>query len=73
MVEPVHITKAQAAVAHLVGQGYSNPQIAGILQLSESTVKNHLNSIYKQGGVVNRNELVAACKTGRLGTHVAGR
>lgn len=67
-MESVKITKAQAQVAHLVGQGHSNPQIADILRLSESTVKNHLNAIYKHGGVVNRNELIHACNTGRLGT-----
>lgn len=51
----------------MVAQGYSNPQAARMLGITESTLKNHLNAIYKGGGVVNRRELVDACRNGNLG------
>lgn len=63
----IRITPAQTKVAMTIAQGYSNPQAARQLRIAESTLKNHLNAIYKSSGVMNRQELIAACKTGRLG------
>jgi DNA-binding CsgD family transcriptional regulator len=67
MLDPIHITPAQAKVAHLVGAGLTNPEIARTLGIAGMTVKNHLNAIYGQGGVVTRNELIRACHTETLG------
>lgn len=61
------ITPAQARIAHHVSMGHTNADVAGLTGLSESTVKNHLNSIYKHSGAVNREELIEAYRTGRLG------
>jgi DNA-binding NarL/FixJ family response regulator len=43
-------------ILEMVAQGLSNVQISHRLYLSESTVKQHLRSIYKQLGVTNRNQ-----------------
>ena len=67
----VHMTEAQARVAQLVAAGLSNPQVAQQLRIAESTVKNHLNAIYGQGVVVNRNELINYCRTGGAEHHEA--
>lgn len=61
------ITEAQARIAHHVAMGHTNGDIAGLTGLSERTVKNHLNAIYKNSGVVNRNELIQAYRSGTLG------
>ena len=49
-------------ILELVVEGLSNAQIAGHLYLSESTIKQHLRSVYKVLGVSNRTE---AAKTMR--------
>jgi DNA-binding CsgD family transcriptional regulator len=67
----VRITGAQARIAHHVSMGHTNSDVAAITGLSERTVKNHLNAIYKHAGVVNRNELIQAYRTGRLGVEDA--
>jgi DNA-binding NarL/FixJ family response regulator len=46
----------------LVVEGLSNAEIAGLLYLSESTIKQHLRAAYKVLGVHNRTE---AAKTMR--------
>ncbi len=73
-----HLTPAQAKVVTLVHTGLTNPVIARTLNLSLSTVKNHLNAIYRKGGdtgPVNRTELREACEKGTLGafTYHSGR
>jgi len=44
-------------IALLVARGYSNKRISDELKISEQTVKNHLQSIFKKVGVTNRVEL----------------
>lgn len=46
-------------IISLVAQGFSNPDIARRLGLSEITVKKHLSVIYRRLGVSNRAEAVA--------------
>jgi predicted ATPase/DNA-binding CsgD family transcriptional regulator len=49
----------QLEVLKLVAQGYSSKKIAKTFDLSEATVKYHLNSIYNKLGVNSRAEAVA--------------
>jgi len=48
------LTPREAELMALVRQGYTNRQIAGLLKISEQTVKNHLSSVYIKLGVFNR-------------------
>ncbi|HEY7419343.1 MAG TPA: helix-turn-helix transcriptional regulator [Ktedonobacteraceae bacterium] len=65
-MQQVRMTPAQWRIALMVAAGQSNPDIARVLGLSESTVKNHLNAIYGGGVVVNREELINYCRTGKV-------
>jgi len=56
-----NLTPRQQQVLKLVcHRGLSNKAIAGILKISESTVKIHISSILKEYGVKNRTQLVLA-------------
>ena len=59
------MTRAQMKIALMVASGLSNAEIAQMLCLSESTVKKHLNAVYGGGVVVNREELINYCQTGK--------
>jgi DNA-binding NarL/FixJ family response regulator len=52
------LSARQQEVLRLVVEGMSNAQIAKRLYISESTVKQHLRSVYKALGVRNRTEVV---------------
>jgi DNA-binding CsgD family transcriptional regulator len=54
----VRMSPAQMKIALMVASGLSNAEIAHMLCLSESTVKNYLNALYGGGVVVNREELI---------------
>jgi DNA-binding CsgD family transcriptional regulator len=54
------LTQAEAEVARLAASGASNPEIAGRLFMSRSTVKTHLSRVYAKLGVANRTELAGA-------------
>ena len=55
-------------ILSLVAQGFSNPDIARNLGLSEITIKKHLSAIYRKLGVANRAEAVAlALREGLIG------
>jgi transcriptional regulator EpsA len=56
----------QAQILQWLGDGKSNQEIGQILGISEWTVKNHLQRLYKLLGVSNRAHAVARC--GALGT-----
>jgi len=51
------LTKKEEDIAMLAGQGVSNKKIAQKLFVEESTVKTHLNNIFKKLGVKNRLQL----------------
>ena len=51
------LTRREAEVAALVGDGQSNREIAERLGISEQTVKNHLTSIYDKTAVGTRVQL----------------
>jgi DNA-binding NarL/FixJ family response regulator len=50
------LTKRELEILRLVGEGYSNIQLAGMLWVTEQTVKFHLSNIYRKLGVANRTE-----------------
>ena len=54
------LTPTERDVAQLAAGGMSNPQIAGRLFMSRSTVKMHLSSVYSKLRVANRTELARA-------------
>ncbi len=57
--EGFRLTTREREVLLLIVQGESNSAIAVSLQLSEKTVKNHINRIFTKLGVVSRSEAVA--------------
>ena len=50
-------TKREADIIDGIVQGKNNAQLAGVLNLSENTVKTHIRSIYRKAGANNRTEL----------------
>lgn len=50
-------TKREADIIDGVIQGKNNSQLAGLLNMSENTVKTHIRSIYRKVGASNRTEL----------------
>jgi DNA-binding NarL/FixJ family response regulator len=53
---PGGLTRRELEVLRLVAEGHSNSQLAGMLWVTEQTVKFHLSSIYRKLGVANRTE-----------------
>lgn len=53
------LTKREEEVVTLVIQGYSNKKISTKLFISESTVKIHLNNIFKKLGISSRVQLIS--------------
>nr|WP_246481185.1 helix-turn-helix transcriptional regulator [Amycolatopsis umgeniensis] len=47
-------------VARMVGRGYTNKQIAGVLEISLNTVSAHMRRIFTKLGVGSRAAMVAA-------------
>ncbi len=54
------LTARQLEVARLLAQGCANKAIAGMLSMSEGTVKVHMAAIFRALGVTNRTEAVLA-------------
>ncbi len=51
------LTSRETEVAHLVGKGLSNPEIAAELFISRKAVEYHLGNIYAKCGLHGRQEL----------------
>jgi len=51
------LTSRETEVAHLVGKGLSNPEIAAELFISRKAVEYHLGNIYAKCGLQGRQEL----------------
>jgi DNA-binding NarL/FixJ family response regulator len=51
------LTSRETEVAHLVGKGLSNPEIAAELFISRKAVEYHLGNIYAKCGVQGRQQL----------------
>ncbi len=62
---PDHLSKRQAEIAELLGQGLTNRAISERLVLSERTVENHVAAILAKTGARNRGEFISARAVGR--------
>jgi DNA-binding CsgD family transcriptional regulator len=51
------LTSRETEVAHLVGKGLSNPEVAAELFISRKAVEYHLGNIYAKCGVQGRQQL----------------
>ena len=51
------LTSRETEVAHLVGKGLSNPEIAAELFISRKAVEYHLSNVYAKCGVHGRRQL----------------
>jgi len=63
--DPV-LTHRQGEVLKLVAQGHPNKVIAGMLHITEQTVKIHINQIFKELGVFNRTQAALAAQKSNL-------
>ncbi|MBL8265440.1 response regulator transcription factor [Steroidobacter sp.] len=52
------LTPSERRIAHLVGQGLRNKQIADALSISNRTVECHMNTIFQKLGLSSRAQLV---------------
>jgi DNA-binding NarL/FixJ family response regulator len=59
MAREVAPTDREHDVLRLLVEGHSNRQIAQELQVSESTVKNHLHALYSKMGVESRGQAIS--------------
>ncbi|MEM7037390.1 MAG: response regulator transcription factor, partial [Bacteroidota bacterium] len=50
------LTQKEMQVLEKIGAGLTNKQIAAALFISESTVKTHINNIYRKTGLNSRTE-----------------
>jgi DNA-binding NarL/FixJ family response regulator len=50
------LTRRELEILRLVAEGHSNAQLAGMLWVTEQTVKFHLSNIYRKLNVANRTE-----------------
>ena len=62
-LESLGLSRRQLAVAQLLINGQSNPQIAAALHISVRTVENHLRDVYAKASVHNRTAFVATAMT----------
>lgn len=62
----MQLTERQIEVLRLLAAGKPNKTICRELQMSEGTVKTHINAIYRNLGVVNRTEAALAAQRLRL-------
>ncbi|WP_067498999.1 LuxR C-terminal-related transcriptional regulator [Actinoplanes sp. TFC3] len=58
------LSRAEAKVARLASQGYTNREISSMLYITMSTVEQHLTRIYRKLGIDRRDELDAIWGTG---------
>lgn len=53
------LTPRQVEILELVAEGWTNRQVARRLEMSEATVRTHLNNIFTRLGVTSRTAAVA--------------
>jgi DNA-binding CsgD family transcriptional regulator len=54
--ELAELTLREREILQLVAQGHSNAKLAGMLWVTEQTVKFHLSNVYRKLNVANRTE-----------------
>lgn len=54
--DQVDLTRREIEILRLVAEGHSNAELAGMLWVTEQTVKFHLSNIYRKLNVSNRTE-----------------
>jgi DNA-binding CsgD family transcriptional regulator/tetratricopeptide (TPR) repeat protein len=57
------LTPQEREIAHLAGNGLSNPEIGTRLFLSRRTVEYHLSKVFPKLGITSRSELAGALRT----------
>ena len=57
------LTRRELEIAHLLVRGLTNHEIASVLRISESTVKNHIYSLLAKLQVADRTEAASFCLT----------
>lgn len=57
------LTPRELEIAQFLVRGLTNHEIASVLSISESTVKNHMYSLFAKLGVADRTEAAAFCLT----------
>lgn len=67
-LESLGLSRRRLAVARLLVDGMSNPQIAAALHISVRTVENHLREVFAKASVHNRTAFVKAAMTPLSGT-----
>ncbi|WP_432042463.1 helix-turn-helix transcriptional regulator [Streptomyces cadmiisoli] len=63
---PLRLTARERDIAHLIGRGLTNKEIAGELFVSSKTVEYHLSRTYDKLGLSNRRELRDHVQRGAL-------
>lgn len=56
---PGGLTRREREIAELVGRGFTNRQIAGLLHIAERTAENHVEHILTKLGFRNRSQIAA--------------
>lgn len=59
---PKDLTSREMELCGLIAEGYTNSEIAGILYISEGTVKNYISSIYDKFDLHDRTQLAIILK-----------
>jgi len=69
--ETFGLTVRELEILRLVFEGYTNPQMAKMLWVTEPTIKFHLSKVYRKLGVANRTEAARwAIENGAVGTSI---
>jgi len=58
IIEEVQLTTREQEILQIIAKGMSNREVAGVLGVSRSTVRTHLEHIYEKLDVSNRTEAV---------------
>ena len=59
---PDALTSRELEIIHLIGKGYSNPEIASELVVTLNTIKKHTSNIYGKLGVRSRTQAIARAR-----------
>lgn len=65
-LELIPLTNSERRVANLLAWGWSNKEIAQILDRAEATVKNQVAGILRKTGTVSRGRFIVFFHTGQL-------